>query len=351
MLFLLLHFANPSWGQMKDSIQSITLNYSLGYNEETKQDQVMPLDFVFFDEHVQTMYYEIELFRINIKDTLPFVFIEIKKTSLMQFKLKPLYTQKISLSSFKNHLYLDSIQFNKHPLASGNYDFIVYFMNDSSKVLHSLKQKFQVFNPEKKQIQDEYVMEISGSEVVDINKTFVSKYDIGQLQKNISALKPLAQGAEVKVIKQIVTLDDLSFLRQFMYNFWYNRFPANPEQGWKEYADKLNVVAKKYGTATEPGYLTDRGRIYLSYGVPDKEEKVQNERNAAPYEIWFYYNANNMSNVKFLFFQPGIIGSQMVLLHSNVESEIINPYWTDQLFSDPADVHNKLTHRAFEYFK
>ncbi len=347
----MLHFETSLCGQHRDSIQAISLNSSWTFNEELKQMQVVPLDFVFFDEQVQTIYYQLSLFRPSIKDTLPFVFIEIKKTSNMQFKLKPLFTQKISLSAFKQNLYIDSLQLDKHPLASGNYDFIVYLMNDSSKVLHSLKQKFQVFNPEKKQAKDEFIEDITGSEIVDINKTFVGKYDIVQLQKNINALKPLAQGAEIKVIKQISSLEDLTFLRQFMYNFWYNRFPANPEQGWKEYADKLNLVASRYGTATEPGYLTDRGRIYLVYGAPDKEEKVHNEKNAAPYEIWFYYNANQMSNVKFLFFQPGIIGSQMVLLHSNVESEIINPYWTDQLFSDPADVHNKLTHRAFEYFK
>lgn len=347
-LFFMQLKADP----LSDSITQVRISNLASVQNDKQIYGLSPIEFVFFDEHSQQLYFDISMTGKQGLEAKNFVFIEIKKHSNMQHKFRPLFAQKINLNSFQQAYYFDSISFVQHPFESGNYDMMVYLMADSAKVLQMIKSPFQVYNPGYEASQTIAPIEEIKPQVsnVDIASSFVTKYSVDQLRKNILALQPIARGAEVKVIKQMNEQNDLAVMRQFFFNFWQNRLPSNPEQAWKEYADRLNVVSKLYGTASSPGYTTDRGRIYLDYGVPDKEEKIQNEKNTHPYEVWFYYNAKEMKNVKFLFFQPGVLGSQVYLLHSNVESEVINVYWKDVLFTDMVDVHDKLTHRVFEYF-
>ena len=347
-----LFFMQGKAQRLLDSMTLVRISNMAGLQSDKNAYGLTPIEFVFFDEHSSILYFDITLSGKKGVEAKNFLFIEIKKHSNMQHKFKPLYAQKIDLHSFQE-TYFDSISLIQHPFESGNYDMMVYLMADSAKVLKMIKSPFQVYNPtyEATSTAASHIEEIKPQvNNVDIASSFVAKYSIDQLRKNILALQPIARGAEVKVIKQMNEQQDLMVMRQFFFNFWQNRYPSNPEQGWKEYADRLNVVAKLYGTASSPGYTTDRGRIYLDYGVPDKEEKIQNEKDTHPYEVWFYYNAKEMKNVKFLFFQPGVLGSQVYLLHSNVESEIINSQWKYSLFTDQVDVHDKLTHRVFEYF-
>jgi GWxTD domain-containing protein len=137
---------------------------------------------------------------------------------------------------------------------------------------------------------------------------------------------------------------------QFFYNFWYNRNSSAPEKEWKVYADKLNYVSKKYGRNGMPGFETDRGKLYLMFGEPNITEKRDNEQGSLPYEVWFYYETKGRKNVKFLFYQPGSISDQLIILHSSEQDILVNPYWKRVLLQDPTNGDNKLKYRVFEYF-
>ncbi|HMN33215.1 MAG TPA: GWxTD domain-containing protein [Chitinophagaceae bacterium] len=342
------------WGyaQNKDSI--ITVKVSDKLERGNLHYQLQEMDYPFFDMDKKWIYYEIKLTENKSERENDFCFLEIKKKSNIQYKLKPLYQKKIDMSEFKQATFIDSVSVDQAQLMSGTYEFLVYWMADSSRVLHLKKAEFQLMSDVKEKSDDEsyYHLNIQekGTEI-DFSKTFVSKYTMEQLKRNILALKPISVGVEEKVLLGIVDVNDLKFLQQFFYNFWYNRNASAPEEEWKKYALKLNEVAKLYGTASSPGHQTDRGRIYLKYGEPDKKERMPNEKDAYPYEIWFYRTLENKSNVSFLFYQPGTVGTPYYLLHSNFEQEVINPYWAQELFLEPDNPDNKLMHRVYEFFK
>jgi GWxTD domain-containing protein len=314
--------------------------------------QINQMEFTFFDTDAKQIYYYFEL-NSSDKKYGSYMYIEIKKSSNMQFKMKPLYAKKIELGNLLLGRMLDSISIDEAELPSGNYDLIVNYLNDSNRLLTREKTSFQLLR--NKEVQKTKVYEaaedLSDNNIVDIEKTFVASYTLEQLQKNILALYPLSEGVELKVIKEIATNKDIKFLKQFFYNFWQNRDRQYPEKAWREYADKLNDVSKKYGTNGQPGYETDRGKIYLQFGVPDILERVVNEKDALPYEVWFYYSTKGRTNVKFLFYQSGMLATQMYLLHSTEQDIVTNTSWKQYLLTNPNDKDSKLMHRVFEYFK
>ncbi len=350
--FFVLYIIHPNtvFSIGNDSIKLVSLSDKLVWNDTHNKYELSEMSHLFFDADVQKIIVGFELKRMHPNDTSQFVFLEIKKKSLQQFRLRPVVSKKINLSS--TPLYIDSLDLSDSLFASGNFDVIVSYMNDSFKVLDVKKVSFQLLRAKNNIIKDEFYTVGADKLSSDINleKTFVQKYDIVQLKKNIASLSPMAKGAEGKVIKELSSVEDIHILKQFFYNFWYNRNPSDPEKAWSDYVIILNDLAKKYGNAHTPGYETDRGRIYIQYGAPDRVERVSNEKNALPYEVWFYYNSGIKHNLKFLFFQPGMLGNEMLLLHSNVPEEIVNPYWKRILLKDPNNSDNKLTHKVFEFF-
>ncbi|MDZ7765279.1 MAG: GWxTD domain-containing protein [Melioribacteraceae bacterium] len=72
------------------------------------------------------------------------------------------------------------------------------------------------------------------------------------------------------------------------------------------------------------GYKSDMGRIYLSYGDPDRIERFPNESNLKPYEIWHYDNIEG--GVLFIF--GDLSGfSEYELLHSTKRGEMYDENW------------------------
>ena len=82
--------------------------------------------------------------------------------------------------------------------------------------------------------------------------------------------------------------------RGFLRRFWKRRDPT-PETPHNEarerFYDRVTTVNRMFreGGATEiPGWRTDRGRIYLKYGAPDRVLRRPNPSATNPYEVWRY---------------------------------------------------------------
>ena len=55
-----------------------------------------------------------------------------------------------------------------------------------------------------------------------------------------------------------------------------------------EYYYRVDEATRKYSTIREnDGYKTDRGRIYILYGQPQRSERLL-QPNSSPMEIWSY---------------------------------------------------------------
>jgi GWxTD domain-containing protein len=72
--------------------------------------------------------------------------------------------------------------------------------------------------------------------------------------------------------------------------FWKRRDPT-PEternEAKDEFLERLHYANGEFG-ATRPGWMSDRGRIYIRYGPPDLIEREARRSIAYPVEVWHY---------------------------------------------------------------
>jgi GWxTD domain-containing protein len=77
---------------------------------------------------------------------------------------------------------------------------------------------------------------------------------------------------------------------------WFNAYwkakDPDPETPFNEimftFFQRVDEVNRKYGQRFREGWETDRGKSYLLYGKPDRQEVNRTSVNAKPYEIWYY---------------------------------------------------------------
>jgi GWxTD domain-containing protein len=115
---------------------------------------------------------------------------------------------------------------------------------------------------------------------------------------------------------------------QFIENFWLRRDPDpdTPENEYKEqYFERIQYANEKY-TSGIPGWKTDRGRIYVTFGKPDEIESHpaggQYERpswegggstSTYPFEIWWYrYIEGIGSDIEIEFVDPSGSGEYRI---------------------------------------
>lgn len=228
--------------------------------------------------------------------------------------------------------------FDIQPLPSGNYYLNVQVSDQAGDRLATRNLFFQRSNANPTQpvysdstgVNDSVFYTV---QIFDISSMFVAKYDIRQLKAIMKMITPISTQNELLSINGFMNQPDLTYMRYFLYNFWKSRFPLDPEKGWKEYAEKVKIVNKEYGSRIKPGYETDRGLVYLKYGKPDLITTISNEPGAYPYEIWQYNSPGQRgTNGIFLFYQPGYMVGGYKLLHSTVYGEVRNTNWRSQLF-------------------
>ena len=113
---------------------------------------------------------------------------------------------------------------------------------------------------------------------------------------------------------------------RFIESFWERRNPdpGNPENKFKQEYYRRIVFANERFSTTVPGWQTDRGRIYVQFGPPDRIESspsggtmpscaepgpTQTVTVHYPLERWFYRRIENMgSNPVLIFVDPTSTG-------------------------------------------
>jgi len=97
---------------------------------------------------------------------------------------------------------------------------------------------------------------------------------------------------------------------QFVESFWQRRDPT-PEteinEFKEEYYDRI-AYANEHFSSGIPGWKTDRGKIYILYGKPDRIEKARAEFEEIEnvlFERWFYKRITGIgSNIRLTFIDP-----------------------------------------------
>lgn len=210
---------------------------------------------------------------------------------------------------------------NLKELPSGHYWLSTQLMDNTGKIYSSSKGYFFRDNPEQP-------IDLLSVNKIDYSGSFIDPIqDLDTLKTMLGFLKPLSSGEEIQFAKNAAASNDVVLIKQFIWSFWFRKYPKHPAEEWSKYIALLKAIDKEFGTAAMRGYETDRGRIWLKYGPPNSRNKQYNEPSAYPYEIWQYYQIKAQSNVRFVFYNPNSLNNDFSLIHSDCRGEINNRQW------------------------
>ena len=214
--------------------------------------------------------------------------------------------------------------FDLNNLPTGNYELSIELINQKNWVIFKSTIVFQRTNLNNS-------MQLDRLNAVLINHTFVSSISSDSISDFINCLSPIASRMESNIIdKKSENIND-TLKRQFLYSFWYNRQPDNPELAWQKYKAEIDKADQLFSTKVRRGYQTDMGRIFLKYGPPNTITDRPNEPRAYPYQVWHYYKIGKFNNKRFIFYKPDLGTNEYVTLHSTLQGEYFNRNWKTDL--------------------
>jgi hypothetical protein len=91
---------------------------------------------------------------------------------------------------------------------------------------------------------------------------------------------------------------------------------------------RVEIANQRFTAMSRPGWKSDRGRVYLTYGEPSEIERFPNQTDSKPYEIWYYNELEG--GVVFVF--ADITGfSSYQLVHSTLRGELRDDDWARRI--------------------
>jgi len=272
----------------------------------------------FYDQYTNALSFYTELYNCDDK-------LEKDEDFLFRYYIESFET-KIALSEYQRFQRQKAggvnILFASLPiqdLPSGNYFLVVEANDKNDKELLSSRIFFMKSNPQAKLNMDDL-------NSVDITATFAEKItDHDSLKFYVQSLTPIAAQNETKHINYLSEDGKVVQLQKFLYNFWKEVNQSYPAEEWEIYKREVLRVENSFKTHIRHGFETDQGRIWLKYGRPDDIEISVHESAEYPYVIWQYNHALLQNNLKFLFYNPHLVGTEYYLAYTNARGETYDP--------------------------
>lgn len=200
-------------------------------------------------------------------------------------------------------------QFNITKLESGLYTLIFAVIDSASDYSVYTRNNFYINNP------DVLLVSEKDQEGGFLESEF-SNIPENELNEKFKSVIYIASKNEMDVHKR---MDTEGSKRQYLYDFWREE---QRESLKDDYYERVNMANELYAYSNREGWQSDRGRIYIVYGEPDRILKKPHNPDDIPYEIWFYYNLEG--GVKFLFGDETGFG-EYLLISSTKRGEIYDP--------------------------
>jgi GWxTD domain-containing protein len=116
----------------------------------------------------------------------------------------------------------------------------------------------------------------------------------------ISQIDLIANRSEIKLLKKAITYEE----KIEAYNsFWERRDPTpgtTTNESQREFYRRIKIANQYFTHLNRPGWKSDRGRIYISYGQPDQLEDFPISFETIPYQIWYYYVGERYKEFRFI---------------------------------------------------
>lgn len=209
-------------------------------------------------------------------------------------------------------------------LPSGDYNLVINLIDKSNDTLLTKSVFFQRRN-------DLMPEQITSIEDVEIDPAFREDISRDSIPYFLGSLMPISERYEYETIRTMLKGTDTTFMEKYFFAYWKETNPTNPYRAWLEYKEQVYYAERLFGTQIKHGWETDRGRIHLKYGSPNAIADRPNEPSAYPYQIWHYYRIGQRSNIRFVFYNPDLVTNDYPLLHSDMQGELQNYRWQNDL--------------------
>jgi len=212
-------------------------------------------------------------------------------------------------------------------LKSGNYHLQVNVIDEKRNILATKATNFVVSNPA---VDIAFLENYNES----VDNSFVQSLKAEDMDYIFKAHVPITEQHQVSTLSEVLKGSRIKSQRQFLYQYWKQRAPSNPQEAYAKYMEVAEAVNKKFYCNVGYGFQSDRGHIFLKHGAPTNVITIDNELDAPPYEIWYYNQTltTRQTNVRFLFYNPSLSTNDFHLLHSNCIGERNNPAWETVLY-------------------
>ncbi len=148
-------------------------------------------------------------------------------------------------------------------LRSGSYDVLLELKDDHNRSIAQRKERFEV----------------------EWSLTAMIKHDF---ETAVDQLRYIASKEETEMLKKT----EVGLRSEAFEEFWrgHDKYPETPENETRElYYSRVRHADKYFSVVNQPGWRTDRGRIYIIFGEPDNVERYPFELESVPYQIWYYF--------------------------------------------------------------
>lgn len=246
-------------------------------------------------------------------------------------------------------------------LTSGTYQLTVQIINAKSEVQDAQSIEFLRENPFWDKIDELTKNRKEDKHFFDTLAEFTVDY-------SIRSMYPLISSIDASILNSLFKQKKMEEKRVFLFAYWSERSKPpirDARMAFETHLELVKKIDKMFYSGFGYGFETDRGYIYLKYGIPDEVIAEDKDNGAFPYEIWKFNKIvqTGQTNAKFLFYNPDLAGSDFRLLHSTAHGERQNKRWEIELYKnvpeeikdsnafDAMEMQSNFNRRAREYFE
>ncbi len=283
--------------------------------------EVFPNPSMFYSDQSPVLFYYAELYNLKLPNPEQQFILQ---RLLFNSQGKTVYKFEKQIKQTSNaSVEIGLINLSK--FTTDTYNLVLSLIDPLTNQAYVSSKRFYFYNPT---VSDSLAKLVSNANLLSSE---YAVYTSEECDKLFAQSKYIATKNEIDQYKK---LDSLNAKREFLFKFWKNRdidLSTERNEFKDEYMRRVLYANENFTVAGKDGYLSDRGRVYLIYGLPDQRDFYHSESNMKPYEVWFYNDIEG--GVQFIFGDISGFGNYQ-LLHSTKRGEVNDPEWERRLRTD-----------------
>lgn len=314
----------PKLSKNKFALSGIELASSLKSSEDTTSIfykntfEVLPNPSGVFGSKVPAVFYYCELY--NLRDTSGAA--ELKMETVLLNSQNQQVIKKSKRIPRKADNIVEAGALNVSKLVSGSYTLAIVLVDSLKKTSVASTKKVYLYFPEK----------VDSSNTMKPDENYMaSEYAVmsdEEVNELYSVSKYIAKKSD---LTQWKSLHDVEAKKKFLFGFWKAREAESgmlPGEFKRKYLERVKYSNDKFSVVKRKGWLSDRGRVYITYGEPSEIERFPNQNDTKPYEIWHY---NEMEGGVIFVFADFSGFNDYMLIHSTLRGELRDDSWQSRI--------------------